>query len=198
MSKYRYPGVYIVEVTKDGSPITPFPGGGGGNGGGIILPEKINVTVVSSSGEEMFTDRVPARTASFLMTETGVWVPEKGTDDGRSIVKVSKDNRDVILHSGSTATGTGNVFEVGDANELKIKVKGTATTFEVVFEEGDEDGDYTPIFGVRRSDAKVSTKSTELNDVFIFDVSGAKTFRARLAVITGPSANIKVKGRVAK
>ncbi|CAM4186587.1 hypothetical protein L1N85_11445 [Paenibacillus alkaliterrae] len=102
---------------------------------------------------------------------------------------------EVVLQNAAIATGNGTPFTVDTFRTLVIKISGTSTSRTIAFEEGDADGNYTPIRGFRRSDNIADNQSTGTNEVWQFDIIGAKTIRARISAVAG--GNVTIKGNAA-
>lgn len=106
---------------------------------------------------------------------------------------MENNTENVVLQSGATVAGNGTPYTVGAKKTLTLAITGTSTSFIIVFEEGDADGNYTPCMGVRRSDLSTGTQSTATGEVWQFDFVGAYTFRARISAIG--NGNVTAKGK---
>jgi hypothetical protein len=97
------------------------------------------------------------------------------------------------FHSAATSTGNGEVFYPNKNDTLTIEITGTATSSTIIFEgQGGSDTWYA-IQGVKLSDFSMASQTTGKGELWQFDLSGIKAFRARISAISG--GNISVTGR---
>ncbi len=137
----------------------------------------------------------------FLNNDNGVFTSARADENGNPItdvhirngININGDVVSVTLHNESTTAHAGVEFQINNYKALNIKVAGTSTSREVVFEVAGFDGVYEPIQGIKVQDFSMSNKATGNNESWQFDVTGFVTFRARIVTVNG--GNVTIKGR---
>lgn len=103
-----------------------------------------------------------------------------------------------IFHDNTTEVSNGNELLVDSTNypsQLTISTSGTATSCIVMFEASvDPEDVWGAVAGLRLSDFMLSSNTTKLGELWIFDVSGFRKFRCRVSSVSG--GNVKITGKV--
>jgi len=102
----------------------------------------------------------------------------------------------IVLQNAVSVVGVGSPYTLtGSEKTLVIEVTGAANTVRtVLFQVCGLSGVYYPIQGVRLSDFTVGAQSTNLGEMWQFDVTGVTGVQANLTAITG--GTVTVTGRV--
>jgi hypothetical protein len=103
---------------------------------------------------------------------------------------------DVVLQDTATTIGNGTPFTVGSTKTLTIEIYGTSTSNTMVFEGSSVSGTYYAIQGVKLLDYTMASQTTGINEVWMFDVTGLASFRARISNVSGGSVSVKGKAVV--
>jgi hypothetical protein len=95
----------------------------------------------------------------------------------------------------ATTTGNGEEMKIINGENLTLSITGTATSRTVIFEGKGEVGDYVAVRGFNVKTGVLENQTTGTTDeIWIFDVTGFKTFRARVSAISG--GNLSVTGKL--
>lgn len=98
------------------------------------------------------------------------------------------------FHHQATAPGEGAYLDVGSAKTLTLEITGSSSARKVTFSGSSIAGTFMSVQGVRLNDFKVASETTTHYEVWQFDITGLKQFRARIAEVSG--GNCSVKGMV--
>lgn len=101
--------------------------------------------------------------------------------------------QDVVLQENATAISNGKTFVVGAVKTITIEITGTSTSRTIVFEASSVSGAYYPIQGTKLQDFTLSSQTSGLNELWVFDVTGLMNFRTRISDISGGSVNVRGK-----
>ena len=98
--------------------------------------------------------------------------------------------RTIQLQTAATAPGNGVSFTPEYSDAMIVEVHGTATSFQIIFEELGPSGTWYPLQGMKRSDmATLLTEATAVG-MYYFGMSDVKTFRARVVAVSGGSISV--------
>lgn len=99
----------------------------------------------------------------------------------------------VNLDEEATATSNGAVVEIGHFKTLILEIKGTATSYTLFFEASSVSRTYYPIKATKISDFSIAPQTIGKAEVWSFDVTRFKIFRAKLSAIAGRNLTIKAR-----
>lgn len=98
----------------------------------------------------------------------------------------------VTLQDVATVAGNGTVFQVGGKKNLTIEITGTSTSRTILFEGSSVSGAFYPVQGIKLQDYAMATQTTGKDEVWLFDITGLVSFRAKISAVAG--GNVTVKG----
>lgn len=102
--------------------------------------------------------------------------------------------KDVVFHSASATTQTGEILDVGAYQTLTIEIYGTSSTRTVQFFGRGEGDTNIALLGTKLTDGTTGSSSTGNNELWRFNITGLKKVVMNLSAVSG--GNVSVKGRV--
>lgn len=104
------------------------------------------------------------------------------------------------FHENASTPSTGidfNVDDISNTDNLGLEITGNATTCLIFFQaQMLPDGDWYDVAGIRVNDFFLSSSTTKVNEVWLFDLNSFRTFRVNIISVSG--GTITIKGKISK
>jgi len=170
---------------------------------GTKYPKDLNLSLRSIRTPAIYDSNLDEwlmLSANVIKTEGGLFIFQKGTDDGRTKVDAQLTGRKVgevaTLQDAVSAVGNGNSIYMESNDTFKItEISGTSTSRTLIFEVCDtENGTYSLIQGMRLLDSALETQTSNKYEIWVFEGVAGLWFRCRVSAVAG--GNVTVKGKV--
>ena len=90
-----------------------------------------------------------------------------------------------------------NIDDIANPDNLGLEITGNATSCLILFQaQLLPDGDWFDVAGIRVNDFFLSSSTTKVNEVWLFDLSSFRTFRTNIVSVSG--GTITIKGKISK
>lgn len=123
-----------------------------------------------------------------VMPEVGI--KNNAASDPIKVVPSANATLAITFQPNSPAIGTGNVLTVNGYKTLTVSTSGTSTSQTLAFEGAGTDGNFTSIQGINLSTGTTSAQTTQIGELWRFDITGLVSFRVNLTAVSGGSVTV--------